>query len=65
MSDLKSIVNNYSPYYTTPKKDVEKLFNRMIKLKNKGLSYIKIGKQLNISASTVWNYLNKYKEKNA
>ncbi|HIH26241.1 hypothetical protein J4476_05725 [Candidatus Woesearchaeota archaeon] len=50
--------------HTCGKLTVKKLVNGMINLRNKGLSYSNIAKELKIGTSTVWNHLNKYGSKN-
>jgi len=58
---LNQIINNYK-LWTTPHEEVKKLKQKMIDLRNKGLSYEKIGKELNIGMVTVWNNIKNIKD---
>ncbi len=55
---LNDIINSQKLFVKTHKK-VKKLKTKMIKLRENGLSYEKIGKELGIGTATVWVYLNK------
>ncbi|MBI2667740.1 hypothetical protein HYX17_03125 [Candidatus Woesearchaeota archaeon] len=54
---LKQIVSSYK-LWVKPHREVIKLKDKMMELRNQGLSYEKIGKELNINKTTVWNHLN-------
>ncbi|NIP40460.1 MAG: hypothetical protein GTN39_02990 [Candidatus Aenigmarchaeota archaeon] len=61
---LDVITNNYKLYMKTHE-EIKVLKPKMAKLRNEGMSYEKIARELNIGTATVWTYLNnKHKSRN-